>query len=126
MKIVEFGYKHMPYLIQWLDKNGKEEARFEDLPHIGYVAIHEVPVCIGFIHRAEGNFCFLGSLATNPDCSSEERSEAIDLVVTTLIDIAKILGFKTMIAWTVEDSILKRSEKFGFKMLNQTLIGKEL
>lgn len=126
MKTVEFSYRYMPFLQQWLKRRNMEVPKFEDLPHLGYMAVLGDPVCIGFLHRAEGNFCFLGSLTTNPDYKSAQRDEAIDIVVKVLIETAQILGFKTMIAWTVEESIVKRSDKFGFKILNQTLIGKDL
>ena len=126
MKIIEFNYKHLSFLNAWLEYHKKPRVKFEELPHIGFTAIIDKPIAVGFLHRCEGNFCVLGGLCTNPEYSSEYRSEAIDMIVDNLIQIAKVLGFKEMLALTVEETILKRSEKFGFKELSHKVIGKEL
>lgn len=99
----------------------------ENLPGHTYGAfVGQDLVAIGALRMAEGPMCIFDSMATDQSVTGSIRNEALDALTKTILEKAKELGFKAIMAWTVNDSIMKRAAKHGFKTMPQILIVKEL
>lgn len=83
-------------------------------------------IAIGGFRLMEGEVCFIDSMATDQSIAGEIRHEALDKITTEILCMAKKLGFKKIFATTVEDCIIKRAERHGFKLSNQKVIVRDL
>ncbi len=70
----------------------------------------------------EGGSGQLDGLCTNPDALPSKRHEAIEAVVNRILDEAKALGMRNLMAMSVDESTLMRSKRHGFKPCPHTLI----
>lgn len=108
---------------EWLP----EKFHNSELPRHTFVATDEGHVvAFAGLRMAEGPICFIESMASNPGFVGALRNEALDLLTSKICETAKELGFKGLMAWTKDESILRRSEKHGFRCVPQILISKEL
>lgn len=130
ISIVPFRYKYLPALLEMLKDQkylGISTVSMKTLPKIGYMALmNGHPIAAGFLRRVEGGYAQMDGLTSNPHFGSKIRHLGINLVVNSLISDAKDLELKGILAFTEDQGILKRSESFGFKQVNQTLIAMPL
>lgn len=129
MKIRRFESDDVEDVVGWLKERDMTISITEDIPSLGVVAIADtnVKIAAGFLRLTDGNkTAWLEGLTTNPKESSQQRSRAIDLVVEGLIQKARDLGIKNIMAYTVEYSIILRSFAHGFKQCPHVLIGLQL
>ncbi len=106
---------------EWLDH--RKVFFKDDLPRTGVICrVDDEPICAGFLRYVEGNLAIMDNLITNPHAKSYVRNIAIDGVVNELINIAKKHAIKKVIAFSVDDGILKRSKLHGFEKLEHTVI----
>lgn len=89
------------------------------LPKIGYMALmNGHPIAAGFLRRVEGGYAQLDTLVTAKHFGSQVRHAGIEKVVDALIDDAKVLKLQGIIAFTSDNSIVKRAEDRGFSVLS--------
>lgn len=86
----------------------------------------DMPVAIGFLRQCEGFYAIMDSVITNPDATREERHEALQMVFEELINLAKGMGVFRIIGFSVDQGIMERSKTFGFKEINQTVLGLDI
>jgi hypothetical protein len=99
----------------------------EELPGHTFIAVNDSKVvAIAGLRLCEGPVCMLDSLATDQSQESHIRSKAIDFLVDTIKAKAVELGFKTIICFSQEPSIINRSFAHGFKLTHQAMLVKEL
>lgn len=93
------------------------------LPKIGYMALmNGHPIAAGFLRRVEGGYAQIDTLTSNKQFGSIVRHEGIKLIVDTLVNDAKDLKLKGIIAFTKDAGIIKRAEDIGFHVVEQSLI----
>lgn len=93
------------------------------LPKIGYIALlggH--PIAAGFLRRVEGGYGQIDCLTSNAHFGSLVRHQGIQKVVNSLINEAKDLKLKGIIAFSKDAGIVKRAEDIGFHVVEQTII----
>lgn len=98
-----------------------------ELPETGRIVITDsfdipIPVAAGFMRKCEGKLLIWDGLITNPDINADLRNEALDLISTALIDDAKALNAKGIIAWSSDEMTLLRSKRHGFNATDDQLI----
>jgi len=127
IQIVPFRFKYLKALHDILDSNqylNMSDVNMKTLPKIGYIALrNNYPVAAGFLRRVEGGYAQLDTLTSNALFGSQIRHEGILKVVDALLDEAKVLKLRGIIAFTHDKGILKRAESLGFKEFSHTLIG---
>lgn len=102
-------------------------AEMNTLPKIGYLALlNKQPIAVGFLRRLEPCFAQIDTLASNAYFGSKIRHEAIHLVVNSLLEDAKRLELKGIMALTKDQGIITRAKELGFNEINQVVIGKLL
>ncbi len=115
-------------ITSWLSERSQKPWDNNFIPKIGFTVLSESssPIAIGFLRNCEGDICMIDSMIANPNIDRSIRDNALDLLSTSLIDIAKELEYKGILCLTSLPSIVKRSEKHGFITVPQTVIFREL
>ncbi len=130
LSIIPFRFKYLSTLHDLLNSNnyiGISDVNMKTLPKIGYIALlggH--PIAAGFLRRVEGGYAQLDTLTSNKMFGSLIRHQGIELVVNHLIQDAKDLRLKGIIAFTTDDGILERADQRGFTTLTHSVIALKL
>jgi hypothetical protein len=100
----------------------------KSLPKIGYIALlGKRPIAAGFLRKVEGNIVAqLDGLTSNPYFGSKIRHIAITKIVEQLIEDAKDLKLQGIIAFTTDDTVIKRAQSIGFVSISHKLIALNL
>lgn len=124
MNVREFHLSdHLSIIRLWLGQRGLRLELADELPEVGFIAFErDEPIAAAFLRRVEPNHAQLDGLITNTLSQSALRHEAIDLVVTACIEKAKELKIKQILAFSIDEGTLKRSEKHRFVKLPHTVI----
>ncbi len=127
ISVVPFRFKYLPMLLEMLEDQKYPDlinVSMKTLPKIGYIAImNNQPIAAGFLRKVEGNIVAqLDGLTSNPYFGSQVRHEGISKVVDRLIDDAKDMKLKGIIAFTNDNGVLARAKSIGFNTISSTLI----
>ena len=72
------------------------------LPSVGAI----VPgIGCAYMYQTDGNFVILENCITNPRTTHEQRKEALDVIVASMLTTAPQLGFGTAIAFTTHPTV---------------------
>lgn len=96
-------------------------------PKWSYVAEEEgQPVaCVSLLLTNSPEFAYFNALVGNPQ--SDNRAEAVELLINTLEDEAKILGFKRVFLFAENDKMINYYQAKEFKKVKSlTCLSKEL
>ena len=103
----------------------EEALRF--LPETGFLAWHEgFPVAAGYLRRVEGGYGWIDSLVTDATAPGASRNEALDLITTALVEEARRLELRGIIAFTKDQNTYSRAMKHGFCGQQFAVITKDL
>lgn len=130
VSIVPFRFKYLKSLHDLLESNdylGISEVNMKTLPKIGYIALlNGHPIAAGFLRRVEGGYAQLDTLTSNKHMGSIIRHKGISKVVETLIQDAKDMQLRGIVAFSRDPGVLKRAADLGFKELDNKLIALKL
>jgi hypothetical protein len=124
MHVIAYNTSHFTHMSSWLSARNIPLWEETSVPKVGFISLKdEVPVAMGFLRLIEGRLGMIDGLLSNPAASGADRSNAIDLIVTQLIDVAKQMHLQGIISFSVDPNTLTRSHKFGFEeKKDQTII----
>jgi hypothetical protein len=124
MQVVAFEPKlHLSHISSWLEARKISVPNSKEFPKLGLVVQYEgKPIAMGFLRMVEGNYAQLDGMTTNPEASPELRNRANDVLTQNLLDTAKRLKIKKIIAFTLDENTLMRSFRHGFVKLSHSLI----
>lgn len=96
----------------------------EFLSNVGFI----VPgVAAGYLYITNSKIGIIDSYISNVKASKMERKEAIDMITSDIITLAKELGIKILKCDSTYESIKVRAKNFGFKEIgNYTCFAKEI
>lgn len=127
MPLEKYSSLQEPELMEWVRLRDMELSNISDLPNLGYMYSHEGQgIAAGFLRLVEGGYAIMDSLITNPSKDSVIRHIAIDAVVSKLIEDAKSLKISKILAFSVDEGTLIRSQKHGFVKQAHSLITLEM
>ncbi len=99
----------------------------QNLPKIGYICYFgKQPVAAGFLRRVEPDYAQMDTFISNPYFGSKVRHEALNKIIDALIDDAKQLELKGILAFTKDQGIFKRATERGFTVIEQALLSLRL
>lgn len=114
---------HVKHIYDWFKARSLDLQLIDELPVVGSIALYkEIGVAAAFLRTVEPNYAILDGLISNPEALALLRNEGIDLCVQDIIKKAKKLNVKHLMATTIDEGVLKRSEKHGFIKLPVTSI----
>lgn len=130
IQVIPFKFKYLPLLLEMHEKRNfalNTEITMRDLPKIGFIALMgKQPIAAGFLRRVEPNYAQLDTFLSNPYFGSQIRHIAMSKIVDSLLEEAKDLDLKGIVAFTKDQSIINRAKSNGFSIIEQTILGKAL
>jgi len=107
-----------PKVLLELRKWVKFPVEEDELPGHTYGALENGElVAIAGLRLCEGPVCILDSMATNPECPSELRHQAIEALVDRILTEAKAFKYRGIRCETKDASIVQRAVARGFTVL---------
>lgn len=104
--------KDLEAINDWYQMHGHPTVESHMLPSVGFVVDG---VCAGFLFQTDSSMCLLDAYVANPQASAPSRSLGQDLVTNALMERAKDLGYRAVIAITEHPSIVRRCKEYKFK-----------
>lgn len=118
---------HLEMAKTLIEARALNPSYLEDLPHVGAVVFDwEQVIAMAFIRIVEGSFALFDGFITNPNQLPDFRSRALDLLTEYLIEKAKKMGLKKIIAFSNNANILERARRHGFVDVDLSLIALNL
>lgn len=126
MRVIRYAHKkHLGIYQDWARQHGVNVP--EAMPKIGCIAFEgRTPIAMGFLRRVEGGYAQFDGLISNPQALPSWRNAGIDLVSTKLLNLAKQLGIKGLVAMSADENTIMRSQRFGFVKLPHTYLAVNL
>lgn len=113
----------MGYVCKWMFMRELPVPTLKDLPQEAITVYSDgVPVAAGFLRKCEGNYALIDSCVTDPEQSPAIRDKSMNVLAEALVFRAKELGINNILAFSVDENTLTRSEKFGFERLPYAVI----
>lgn len=124
IKVLDFDpVFHVKHLYDWFKMRNLNLELINELPKVGCMAFYkDLGIAAAFLRMVEPHYALLDGLITNPEALAPLRSDSIDACVKHVIQKAKDLKVKSVLAHIVDAGVLKRSEKHGFKKLPDSMI----
>lgn len=128
MRVEEYVHsEHGSFIRDWLIARGLDGELSNEPAEIGFVVFNEnEPICAAFLRLIEGKYALLDGLISNPNAESQLRNDGINLVVEKIISIAKHLGIKQIIAFSIDKGTLSRALLYGFAIADDRMIKLDL
>ncbi len=127
IEVLPFKNSHFELLLEMLEAQkfeGIADVTLRTLPKIGYIALLDnQPIAAGFLRRVEGNIVAqIDGLTSNPYFGSIIRHHGIAKVLESLINDAKELKLKGIIAFTSDGTVVKRAIDMGFNIIDHKIM----
>jgi len=106
-----FELKDVEVINGWYAARGLDEIEASSLPAFGLIIDN---ICAGFIYQTDGGFCLLDGFVSNKEASKTERSLCLDVLTEGLIGVAEEFGYKSILAFTSQEAIKQRCERYNF------------
>lgn len=112
--------RHWLVLEAWWEARGFPSADPALLPPTGRVALFQGnPIAAAFLFKTDAKSATIGNLVSDPLSTKSDRSDAIDLLLLTLAEIAEDEGFLMVAAATNHPGLVTRYEKLGWTAFDQ-------
>lgn len=112
--IKRFEHSDYPLLVEWWKSHKWPSVPQECLPQIGFIVND---LCAGFLYQTDSSICIMEWIIADKKSDLVKRRESLDILIATLSNEAKNLGFKHIFTSTPHTSLISRYKKLGF---NQT------
>ena len=105
-------------LVSWWEKENFTPIPKQKLPQNGtgglMVFKDDVEICTGFLYTTNSSIAWLEFIVANREYREKDRKDAIQLLITSLCNIAKELGFDTVFSIGQHPSLINHFESLGF------------
>ena len=92
------------------------------LPPIGIIIEDGLTkYCAGWLYQMDAKICMIEWIISNKDAPKEERSKALDLLVTALTDAARDRGFKSVFTAIKTPRLIQRFESAGYGVSDKAM-----
>lgn len=108
---------HYPTLERWWKAHEWAPVPADSLPSTGIVVAADdgTLVCAGFLYATDSPLCWLEWVVADPESATETRSAALDVLISSLLFIAKERGFKQVFTFARHQRLIGRYQAhFGF------------
>jgi len=89
------------------------------LPKTGYVISN---ICAGWLYRTDSKIAWIEWIISNPKSNKLERAIGIKLLVKTLLDKAKELGFDVVFSSIKHPNLMAQFKSQGFVVADEGMI----
>ncbi len=105
--------KHLEQLSNWAKQWNWGPDVLSMMPTTGLII---EGVCATFLYETNSSVCFMEGFICNKEVEGVERDECLDLIVTSLFQLAKEKGFKYMKGDSRYQAVIDRALKLGFHL----------
>lgn len=95
----------------WID-HGQVPCHPDLLPNLGFIIDD---IVAGFIYQTDSSTVYFESIVSKKDSDKEERRKALKILIETVCNTSKEMGYKQLIFHTVYPHLKKLGEEFGCK-----------
>lgn len=108
VKMVKLFNKDEDYekIAKWWIDHDQVPCPIDLLPNIGFIVDDMV---VGFLYQTDSGICFVESLVSKKDTNKEERREALDKLMDSLVEVAEGMKYKKIIFHTLHPRIEEQS-----------------
>lgn len=86
----------------------------DTLPAIGIVVERDGPICAAWIYQTDSDLCWAEWFISDKTYKENDRSAALDLLIKSLVEKAKSLGFRNMFSSVRNPALIARLKKHGY------------
>lgn len=122
MKVRGFTEADYTEVAKWWVAHGWQPVPPGSLPIIGMIV--ESPknkLCAGWIYQTDSDIAWLEWVVGNPEADKMERSEALDMLVQSLLRAAKERGHSAIFTTLRHERLIERYKKHGFKVTDENM-----
>lgn len=114
--------RHYSTLNEWWVSWGWVPVMPEFLPENGVVATYlKKPVSAGFIYRTDSAYCLLEWIISDPKSDKLVRRESLGKLVPGLVELAKVMGFKSIFTTSKSVGLTGRLVEAGFQVSDREM-----
>ena len=88
-------------------------------PQTGFIVEN---VAAGFLYRTDSAMAMIEMIIYNPQARRDIRQKALDEVIEAIILEAKALDYSILTGITNKPTVLERSKKFGFSLIENNMV----
>lgn len=127
-----FITKYAPKTDNWtlmrvMKKRDLNPKEVHDFPKLGFLVFEEDKfIGAGFLRKCEGNVGIFDSYLTDPSLPPKLRDQALEMITKNLVHTAKSIGINRLLAFSVDDNTIVRSQRHGFALTNHKVLGQVL
>jgi hypothetical protein len=74
----------------------------------------DTPIVAGFLYLTNSKVVILDWIISNPEYKEKDRKEAIELLVSSFEQVAKLNGYNIIFSFTKSTSLINIHEKLGY------------
>ncbi len=100
----------------WEDWKWDCPVMIKSLPETGVmISNNGIFICCGFLYRTDSKICIIGWIISSRDKKYRQlRKDSIELLIITLEELGKKMGFISVFMPAKDLSLIKRLEKHGY------------
>lgn len=123
MNVREFKQEDYEFAKHWWSRRGYYITPSFMIPPTGFTVVDDenFPVAIGFLICTDAGVAGPGHLVADPLVNRFTRGEALDKLISAIVEKAKSLGFKALGAQTNIKSLTERYKKHGFVLTDENV-----
>lgn len=123
MSVVQFdrrneaGAEIINIVDEWWRTHNREPIWKTIISDFGFLSfVDGKPILISFFYPLLGTeLCLWGWQVSNPESTYSERTKAIEEISEAMVKFGKGLGYKMLVSYTGNSSMVKRFEDLGFQ-----------
>lgn len=112
MKIRPFEITDYLTLHNWWKEYDWQSIPLKSLPQTGFIIDD---YCAGFLYKTDSDIAWLEWIVSNKNANKKEKSQALDLLITTLTETAKTNGFRVIFTSVAHKGLTEKYKTLGFK-----------
>lgn len=105
---------HLPMIQEWCKLRGMSEFPDGWLPPTGFVF---AKIAAAFLYKTDSSVAYMECVITNPDTTKTERYMALDQVTEAICEEAKAQGFRFLLGWSDNSSLIGHAKALGFSVI---------
>lgn len=74
----------------------------------------ETPIMAGFLYLSNSKVAWMDWIVSNPGYKEKDRKEALELLISSLEEVAKQQGYSIVLSITRNKSLIQSHEKLGY------------
>lgn len=114
--------RHFPLMVRWWEKRKFPPADISLTPKRGHMThFRGQPIAGGFLFKSDANVAIIGNIVSDPESPRAIRSDAVDLLILSLADLAKDEGFAMVSCSTNLPRLMDRYVRLGFTKTDQNV-----